>query len=151
MPHTYIVYSIPHTQFFRQVKKVEKNGRLIKNEQMVKKIIIACRDFEVEAELLERERPKTREAIWRALPFEAELEIWKEEVYFEIPVKIPHENSTPKTTAGDVSYWPEGPGFCIFFGKSQPISQVNTFARITDGVEKFRSLKSGDRILVRKA
>jgi len=118
---------------------------------LVKKIIIACKDFEVEAELLERERPKTCKAIWNTLPLEAELEIWKEEVYFEIPVKIPHENSTPKTTAGDVSYWPEGPGFCIFFGKSQPISAVNTFARITSEVEKFRKTKTGDRITVRRA
>ena len=118
---------------------------------MKRKIKIICKDFEVDAELLERERPKTCEAIWRALPFEAELEIWKEEVYFEIPVKIPHENSTPKTTVGDVSYWPEGPGFCIFFGKSQPISAVNTFALITSGVEKFRTLRSGNRIVVQKA
>ena len=118
---------------------------------MVKKIKIACKDFEVETELLERERPKTCHAIWAALPFEAELEIWKEEVYFEIPVKIPPENPTPKTKAGDVSYWSEGPGFCIFFGKSQPISAVNTFARITSGVEKFRNTKTGDRIKVSRA
>jgi hypothetical protein len=118
---------------------------------MVRKIIIACKDFKVEAELLEKERPKTCEAIWAALPFEAELEIWKEEVYFEIPVKIPPENPTPKTTAGDVSYWPEGSGFCIFFGKSQPISAVNTFARITSGVEKFRKTETGDRITIRRA
>jgi hypothetical protein len=118
---------------------------------VVKKIKIVCKDFEVEAELLEHERPKTCGAIWNALPFEAELEIWKEEVYFEIPVKIPHENSTPKTTAGDVSYWPNGPGFCIFFGKSQPISAVNTFARITSGVEKLCKTETGDRITVRRA
>jgi len=118
---------------------------------MVKKIIIACKDFEVKAELLERERLKTCEAIWQALPFEAELEIWKEEVYFEIPVKIPPENPTPKTVAGDVSYWPEGPGFCIFFGRSQPASPVNTFARIKSGVEKFRATQTGNRITVRRA
>lgn len=47
---------------------------------MVRKLAITCRNFNVEAELLERERPKTCEAIWRALPFESELEIWKEEV-----------------------------------------------------------------------
>lgn len=117
----------------------------------MKKIVVTCRDFEVEAELLELKRPKTCEAIWQALPFEAEAEIWKEEVYFEIPVKIPPENPTPKTKAGDVSYWPEGPGFCIFFGKSQPISPVNTFARIRSGIEEFRKVKSGDRIEVRKA
>jgi hypothetical protein len=118
---------------------------------MVRKIIIACRGFQVYAEMLERERPKTCEAIWRALPLEAELEIWKEEVYFEIPVKIPPENPTPKTAMGDVSYWPEGPGFCIFFGKSQPVSPVNTFARIGSDVEKFRNARTGDRITVRRA
>lgn len=114
-----------------------------------RKIIIACKDFEVEAEFLEDQRPRTCEAIWHALPFEAELEIWKEEVYFEIQVKIPPENPTPKAEAGDVSYWPEGPGFCIFFGRSQPLSPVNTFARIRSGVEKFRKVKTGDRISVR--
>jgi len=117
---------------------------------MVKKIIIACKCFEVEAEFLD-ECPRTCEAIWRALPFEAELEIWKEEVYFDIPVKIPLENPTPKTTAGDVSYWPEGPGFCIFFGRSQPISPVSTFARIKSGIENFRKVKTGDKITVRRA
>jgi len=116
-----------------------------------RKIIIACRDFEMEAEFLEDLRPKTCGAIWEALPLEAELEIWKEEVYFEIPVKIPPENPTPRTTEGDVSYWPEGPGFCIFFGRSQPISPVNTFARIQSGVEKFRRVRTGDRITVRRA
>ncbi len=118
---------------------------------MVRKLVIACCDFEVEAELLEKLYPKTCEAVWKALPFEAELETWKEEVYFEIPVKILHENSTPKTIAGDVSYWPEGPGFCIFFGRSQPISPVNTFARIKSGIENFRKVKTGDRITVKRA
>ena len=117
----------------------------------MRKLVVVCRDFEVEAGLLERERPKTCEAIWRALPLEGEIEIWKEEVYSEIPVKIPPENPTPKTTAGDVSYWPEGPGFCIFFGRSQPISPVNTFAKIKSGVENFRKVKTGDKITVRRA
>jgi hypothetical protein len=116
---------------------------------MMRKLVIACRGFEVEAELLERVRPKTCGEIWKSLPLEAELEIWKEEVYFEIPVKIPPEHPTSRTTAGDVSYWPEGPGFCIFFGSSQPISPVNTFARIKSGVENFRKVRSGDRITVR--
>lgn len=110
---------------------------------MMHRIKIITGEFEVEAEFLP-ERPRTCEGIWRALPFEAEVEIWKEEVYFEIPVKIPPENPTPRATAGDVAYWPEGPGFCIFFGRSQPLSPVNTFARIVEGVEKFRRVKSGD-------
>jgi hypothetical protein len=119
--------------------------------EKMKKIIIASEDFEVEAELLEDERPKTCKAIWMALPLKAQLEVWKEEVYFELPVKTPPENPTTSTKAGDVSYWPDGPAFCIFFGKSQPVGPVNTFARIKGGVEKFRRLRTGDQITVKRA
>ena len=115
---------------------------------MIRKMAIKFRDFEVEAELLEKERPKTCEAIWRALPFEAKVEVWKEEIYFEIPVKIKLEKTTTKTTAGDVSYWPDGPAFCVFFGKSQPIGPISTFALITGGIENFRQLKMGDSVKV---
>jgi len=116
----------------------------------MKKITIELKDFEVQAELLEDEHPRTCEAIWRALPFEADIEIWKEEVYFGIPVKIQLENPTRKTMAGDVSYWPDGPAFCIFFGRSQPIGPVETFARIVSGIEKFRELNAGDHVVVKK-
>lgn len=117
----------------------------------MRKIKIVCCDFEVEAELLEKLCPNTCDAIWKALPFDAEVEIWKDEVYFNVPVKVELENPTPKTQAGDVSYWPEGPCFCVFFGRSQPVSSVNTFARIKSGVEKFRVARSGDQITVRQA
>lgn len=116
----------------------------------MKKITIGSREFEVDAELIEDEHPRTCEAIWRALPFDAELEIWKDEVYFEIPVKIQPENPTTKTIVGDISYWPDGPAFCIFFGRSQPIGPVETFARIKSGIEKFRGLKTGDRIIIKR-
>jgi len=119
-------------------------------DYMARSLTIECRGFKVEAELLDQERPNTCEAIWRALPFEGKAEVWKEEVYFEIPVKIPRENPTPRTRAGDVSYWPEGQGFCIFFGRSQPITPVNTFAQIKSRVDNFRHVRPGDRIIVRK-
>ncbi|MFH1821066.1 MAG: cyclophilin-like fold protein [Methanobacteriota archaeon] len=117
---------------------------------MIRKIAIKFKCFEIGAELLEKEHPKTCDAIWHALPFEAEIEVWKEEIYFEIPVKIELENPTTKTTTGDVSYWPDGPAFCLFFGKSQPIGPINTFAMITSGIENFRKLKTGDRVTVEK-
>lgn len=117
----------------------------------MRRIIIRCERFEVEAELLEDLRPKTCEAIWRALPLEGEVELWKEEAYFEIPIKIEPENPTPRTNLGDVAYWPEGPGFCIFFGSSQPISPVNTFAKIKEGVERFRELRPGEKLRVERS
>lgn len=117
----------------------------------MRKITIELKDFEVQAELLEHEHSRICEAIWRSLPFEAYIEIWKEEVYFEIPVKIQLEYPTRKTTTGDVSYWPDGPAFCVFFGRSQPIGPVETFARIGNGIEKFRELNTGDYAIVKKS
>lgn len=117
----------------------------------MRKITIGLKDFEIQAELLEHEHIRTCEAIWRALPFDADIEIWKEEVYFEIPVKIQPEKPTIKTTAGDVSYWPDGPAFCVFFGRSQPIGPVETFARIGSGIEKFRKLNTDDHVIVEKS
>lgn len=116
----------------------------------MRRIVITCGNVAATAVMLEDVRPLTCDAIWRALPLEGEVEIWKEEVYFEIPVRIEAEKPASRTTAGDVAYWPEGPGFCVFFGKSQPISPVNTFARVESGVEGFRKVKSGDRIKVER-
>lgn len=117
---------------------------------MTRKIEISAGDFTVEAVLMEEERPKTCDKIWESLPLEGEASIYKEEIYFEIPVKIEPEESTPETEKGDVSYWPEGPAFCVFYGDSQPVSPVNTFARVGEDVEKFREIEDGDRVLVRK-
>lgn len=100
--------------------------------------------------MLEDERPKTCDEIWEALPIEGEAKIYKEEIYFDIPLEIDPEDATPKTEQGDVSYWPEGPGFCIFFGDSQPVSPVNTFAKIEEGIEKFSDVENGNLVRIRR-
>lgn len=117
---------------------------------MSRKIIISICNFEAEAIPLEEKDPKTCEEIWKALPIEGRAKIYKEEVYFEIPVKIEPEETTPETRQGDVSYWPGGSGFCVFFGDSQPVSPVSTFARVEEGIEKFRDVEGGDEIKVCK-
>lgn len=118
---------------------------------MSDKIVISTEDFEVEAVLLVEGRPETCEKIREALPIDGKASLHKEEIYFEIPVDIGPEDPTPKTEMGDVSYWPEGNAFCVFFGKSQPVAPVNTFARIEEGAEKFRDVENGEKIEVRRA
>lgn len=117
---------------------------------MARKILISARNFEVEAVMLEDERPRTCEEMWEALPIEGEATIYKEEIYFDIPVNIEPEDATPDTEKGDVSYWHDGPGFCVFFGDSQPVSPVNTFAKIGDDIEKFREVEEGDEVVIQK-
>ncbi len=115
-----------------------------------RKISISAEDFEVEATLLEEERPQTCDEIWNSLPFEGNAKFYKEEIFFDIPVEIDPEDATPTTTKGDISYWPEGPAFCIFFGESQPVSPVNTFAKVDKNVENFANIDEGTVIRVRK-
>lgn len=61
----------------------------------------------------------------KLVPFKTVLRVWKEEVYFETPLKLkegfkPHLEVEP----GKLYYWRPGRGFCIFYGLSQPYSEV---------------------------
>lgn len=117
---------------------------------MSRKISISTEDFEVEATLLESERPQTCDEIWESLPFKGNAKFYKEEIYFAIPVEIEPEDATSSTSRGDVCYWPKGSAFCIFFGSSQPATSVNTFAKVHEEVGKFASIGEAAMITVRK-
>jgi uncharacterized protein len=99
---------------------------------------------------LDERNPMTREAFFDALPTEGVANLWGEEVYFDVPLQMDNENPSPTAAAGDVCYWSPGPAFCIFFGKTQPYSSVNHIGKITQGLEIFKHVSSGDRILLRK-
>ncbi len=60
-----------------------------------------------------------------ALPFKAELNFWKEEVYFEIPgTSQVVGRSVVKVRRGGVYFWKPGRALCIFYGISEPYSEV---------------------------
>ena len=110
------------------------------------------------AVLLPELNPKTVESILKALPFKGFANTWGEEIYFEIPVTIPEENSRREVEKGDVAYWPPGKALCIFFGptpmsrkgKIVAYSPVNVFAKIEGDLEGFKKVKDGEEILVEK-
>ncbi len=101
------------------------------------------------AELDER-NPRISGEIYRKLPIEARANLWGEEVYFDIPLETGDENPSPSAVKGDVSYWSPGPAFCIFFGGTQPYSPVNPLGRIVEGLEIFRNVNAGDRIVLNR-
>lgn len=101
------------------------------------------------AELDER-NPLISDALYQKLPLEARANLWGEEVYFEIPLEMEDENPSPTATAGDISYWVPGSAFCIFFGTTQPYSAVNHLGRIIEGLEIFRNVENGDRIVLNR-
>lgn len=94
----------------------------------MKKMIMRTpqRDFEVELN-----DSNTANAIWLALPFEAYVNVWGEEIYFEIPVDMSIENGRTQMKVGEVAYWPTGNALCLFFGPT-PVSKDGTPTAVSD-------------------
>lgn len=105
---------------------------------------------QVKAELLRERNPETCKAIWDNLPFDLNLTRWGEELYGEIPVVMGRENAQVDCEVGDVGYWPDGKGFCIFFGPTpaskddipRAASPVNIFAKIEGDAKIFNQFSS---------
>ncbi|MCW4053313.1 MAG: cyclophilin-like fold protein [Candidatus Bathyarchaeota archaeon] len=103
---------------------------------------------EAEGELVRFLAPRTIDIIVRKLPVEGRAALWKEEVYFEIPVRIGEEKAKPTVDTGTIAFWPMGSSLCVFFGESQPYSSVNILGKITSNLELFKQVKSGATIKV---
>ena len=103
---------------------------------------------EAEGELVRFLAPRTIDTIVRKLPVEGRAALWKEEVYFEIPVKIGEEKAKPIVEVGNIAFWPMGSALCVFFGESQPYSPVNILGKITKNLQLFNQVKSGATIKV---
>lgn len=103
---------------------------------------------DAEGELVRFLAPRTVDTIVRKLPLEGRAALWKEEVYFEIPVKIGEEKAKSNVEIGTIAFWPMGGALCVFYGQSQPYSQVNILGKITKNLNLFKQIKSGTTIKV---
>ncbi len=110
------------------------------------KIKITTKDIVLDAELFST---ATAKSIADALPINVEPNEWGDEFYFEIPVKMPlDETATTKVSIGDIGYWPPDNALTIFFGPTPmskgsepvPASEVNIVGRI-----------NGDATILKKA
>jgi hypothetical protein len=105
---------------------------------------------EAEGELIRFQSPMTVDNLAKALPFEGRAARWKEEIYFETPVKLGVEKAKNNVDVGTIAYRPMGSALCIFYGATQPYSPVNVVGKITSNLELFGTLKSGTKIRVEK-
>jgi len=103
---------------------------------------------EAEGELVRFLAPRTIDMIVRKLPIEGRAALWKEEVYFEIPIKMGEEKAKSTVEKGTIAFWPMGSAICVFYGESQPYSPVNVLGKITKNLEVFSQIKSGTKIRV---
>lgn len=91
--------------------------------------------------------PRTVEALMRAMPIEGRAAIWKEEIYFETNVKIGAEKQRTRVDKGTIAYWRLGSAVCIFYGDSQPYGPVNVIGKVTQGLDLFREVRQGSKIV----
>jgi hypothetical protein len=103
---------------------------------------------EAEGEFVRFLAPRTVDTLVRKLPVEGRAALWKEEVYFEIPVKMGEEKAKATVETGTIAFWPMGSALCVFYGQSQPYSPVNILGKVTKNLELFDRVKSGTRIKV---
>lgn len=123
---------------------------------MEKKIKIKAGNIETEALLNDS---ATAQKIWEALPIEAKANTWGDEIYFSIPVKAPLEKDAQElVNLGDLGYWPEGKGFCIFFGPTpisrgneiRPASAVNIIGKVIGDPKVFKKVSAGVKIIIER-
>jgi uncharacterized protein len=98
---------------------------------------------------LDNRNPRTSQEIYENLPMDARANLWGEEVYFETSLRLENENMSSSASPGDVSYWHPGSALCIFFGSTQPYSPVNHIGWVVEGIEIFREIAEGDRIVLK--
>ena len=105
---------------------------------------------EAEGEFVRHMAPRTVDAILKKLPVEGRAALWKEEVYFETPLKAGEEKAKPTVEKATIAYWPMGSAICIFYGESQPYTPVNIVGKVTKNLEIFKQVKSGTKIRIEK-
>jgi hypothetical protein len=103
---------------------------------------------EAEGELVRFLAPRTVDMIVRKLPLEGRAALWKEEVYFETPIKMGEEKAKGTVENATIAFWPMGSAICVFHGDSQPYSPVNVLGKVTKNLALFKQIKSGTKVRV---
>jgi hypothetical protein len=62
------------------------------------------------------ENPETRAALADALPVDGAAARWGDELYADVPVDVPPEDTREAVPVGAVAYWPAGDALCLFWG-----------------------------------
>jgi hypothetical protein len=100
---------------------------------------------------------KTAGEIWDALPIEVGGNLWGKEIYFTTSLNLAPEDPHEVVEPGTLAYWPQGSGFCIFWGPTpvsqgkecRPYSPVNVFGRLEGDLSLLDTVKA-QHVLVEK-
>ena len=120
----------------------------------MKTITISVEGLTLNAEL---NTSDTAHQIYEALPLEGSVNLWGDEIYFDIPLSIElDDDARESVNIGDLGYWPSGPAFCIFYGRTpvstdglpRAYSPVNVFGKITGDATQLTAVSNGSMIRI---
>lgn len=123
---------------------------------MMRKILITINNLSVSAELNDS---VSANKIWGALPLSGSVNVWGDEIYFEIPVSLKEvSDAQQEVDVGTLAYWPPGSALCVFFGKTpastsdkpKAYSPVNILGSVDGDSKIFKIVKAGDQIVIDK-
>ncbi len=97
------------------------------------------------------------EKLAKESPFTSKVNLWGEEIYFDLPIELDLEGERTEMEIGEIAYWPEGNSLCIFFGKTpaskgeKPVaySDVKPLGKITEGLEDLKKVRSREKVTVK--
>lgn len=101
----------------------------------------------------------TADAIWVALPITARGNRWGDEIYFEIPVRLPQaDDARDVVEAGELGYWSAGHAFCVFWGPTpasrgseiRAYSPVNVFGQLEGDPLAFDPVPGGVEVTIER-
>jgi hypothetical protein len=113
---------------------------------------ILSKDLILEGELRSVLSPRTIEKVLKILPINSRIHLWKQELYFEIGIRMGSEKGVASCKAGDIAYWPQGDAICLFFEDMAPYGKVNPLGQLSsnDLTDVFSTLRSGMPISFRQ-
>ncbi len=123
---------------------------------MMRKILITISNLSVSAEL---NSLVSADKIWEALPLSGSVNVWGDEIYFEIPVSLKEvSDAQQEVEVGTLAYWPPGSALCVFFGKTpvstsdkpKAYSPVNILGLVDGDSKVFKIVEAGDQIVIDK-
>lgn len=116
-------------------------------------IKIEFNEISIEAELNDS---KTANNIKKILPISNTVNLWGDEIYFQIDVNDDENNAKEIVELGDVGFWPPGNAFCLFFGLTplsqkdeiKPASPINVVGKLKGNLDSLKSIKIGENVKV---